>query len=1026
MKTAPIVSKPQPVVRLLVTLFLAATGLFHSTNVSASGELPEWLTSEEKEWVNNLERPIILAPDPSFAPVEIRNTDGSLGGIAGDYIQLIEKMIGIKFQVKWYKSWADNVEDAEKGNVDVWSSVVKTPQRQEYMMFTEPYLQQKTVFIVRDSYELSPSFEKMGGARVALLAGWYHTDLINNKYPDLNYSTTPSISDGLKLLQDKEIDVLVVDILPATHEIKKQNLSGLRIAGDAPIQVQGCSIGSIKSEPILHSILTKALERITPAQRKEIYNSYVNIDSIKAKNVIPGALDTKVCFTVLALIIVLILFALIFSKKSQHQNKFSVFIGMILLSLAFSAVIVIYLSPELMPNALENSSDIKIKLSNEELEWLSSLDAPLRVAPDSDFAPIEWGNEKGEFEGMAIDYLKLIEKKLSTKFELLYFKSWAENRQAARNRELDFWTAVAPTPQRKEFMSFSSPHIHLKATLLVNSENNASVSLKTVKDQRIGVVKNYFTHHYLQNNYPSIKLVLFQNSREAIRSLAFNQVDAVFIDIATASHICRQEGVSTVKVSKVIDMGYNLCLASRKDYPILANILEKAVLSITPEEHSEIIKKWADTSTEATINRKLTSRFFIALISAVLLMGIWVYLLKRAVIQRTRTIEKTKMELQNANEYISTIIDSMPSILVSVSPDCLVTQWNDFAHKATGIPLEKALNQPLEKLIPHIKAEINQISKAISTGKQHYHPKCKYQKDGEVYYEDITIYPLISSGVEGAVIRIDNVTERTQMENIIVQTEKMQSVGGLASGMAHEINNPLGGIMQGYQNILNRIDPDKPKNQAAAEKHNLNLQDMYEYLRDRKVITFLEGGRTSCERAAQIVKNMLMFSRKSNSTLAPTSLSKLIERAIGLGTTDYDMKKKYDFKFVDIVKEYDSSLPLVNCCQSEIEQVLLNLFRNALQAIEGINIDGYNPQLHIRLIKEPKYARIEIEDNGPGIPDDVKKRIFEPFFTTKPVGTGTGLGLSVSYMIITQNHYGTFDVESEVGRGTNFIIRLPL
>jgi len=200
---------------------------------------------------------------------------------------------------------------------------------------------------------------------------------------------------------------------------------------------------------------------------------------------------------------------------------------------------------------------------------------------------------------------------------------------------------------------------------------------------------------------------------------------------------------------------------------------------------------------------------------------------------------------------------------------------------------------------------------------------------------------------------------------------------------------------------------------------------MYDYLEERKIITFINGGKECCERAAGNVKNMLMFSRKSDSALILTNIVELVEHTIELGTTDYDMSKKYDFKFVEITKEFDPQLPMINCSPSEIEQVLLNLFKNSLQAMEEITTDGYKPKFHVRLIKEPEFVRIEIEDNGPGMSDRVKSRIFEPFFTTKPAGVGTGLGLSVSYTIITQNHNGTFDVESDEGVFTRFIIRLP-
>jgi len=388
-------------------------------------------------------------------------------------------------------------------------------------------------------------------------------------------------------------------------------------------------------------------------------------------------------------------------------------------------------------------------------------------------------------------------------------------------------------------------------------------------------------------------------------------------------------------------------------------------------------------------------------------------------------LKQADQELKNLRNYLSNIINSMPSTLIGVDPEVNITQWNTEAEKSTGITAENAVGKPLSQILPHLARVMEHIHSAIRNKKGYYHPKQDQMKDGHTVYEDLTVYPLTGDGARGAVIRIDDVTERVKLENMMVQTEKMQSIGGLAAGMAHEINNPLGGIMQGYQNILNRIDPQKENNQKVAERFDINLDNMYDYLADRKIITFLNGGKDACERAAQIVRNMLMFSRKSDSTPTMTELDKLIDHAIELGSSDYDLKKKYDFKFINIVKEYEPDLPQVMCCASEIEQVLLNLFKNALQAMEEATSDEYSPQFTIRLAKETEYIRIEVEDNGPGIPDDVKSRIFEPFFTTKGVGVGTGLGLSVSYMIITQNHNGRFEVESKKGEGAKFIIRLP-
>jgi len=400
--------------------------------------------------------------------------------------------------------------------------------------------------------------------------------------------------------------------------------------------------------------------------------------------------------------------------------------------------------------------------------------------------------------------------------------------------------------------------------------------------------------------------------------------------------------------------------------------------------------------------------------------------LSRSFVQMRDAVRAKIKDLDSLQSYLASIINSMPSILIGINDRYEISQWNAEAEKVTGVTKEKALGEILYDVFPQLVDEKDNISEAITTNEIKSTLQREAMVNGSVRYEDITIYPLIACGTLGAVIRIDDVTTRQQLEKIMIQTEKMQSVGGLAAGMAHEINNPLAAITQGIQNITRRLDPASKKNVEAAAAFDIDMEKLHMFLIDRKILTFLDGGREAVKRAAQIVKNMLMFARKTDYLMVATDMAALIDHTIELGTTDYDMKKKYDFKFVDIIKEYDDELPLVNCCPSEIEQVLLNLFKNGVQAMENIKNEKYKPQFYIRLKKEADFIRIEVEDNGPGIQENIKQRVCEPFFTTKPVGIGTGLGLSVSYMIINQNHGGTLDVESEVGAGTKFIIRLPL
>jgi signal transduction histidine kinase len=183
---------------------------------------------------------------------------------------------------------------------------------------------------------------------------------------------------------------------------------------------------------------------------------------------------------------------------------------------------------------------------------------------------------------------------------------------------------------------------------------------------------------------------------------------------------------------------------------------------------------------------------------------------------------------------------------------------------------------------------------------------------------------------------------------------------------------------------------------------------------------------TSGDRVAEVVNNMLSFARKGEDEASSHHLDKLLDKTLELAATDYDLKKQYDFKKIKIIKKYDNTLPAVPCQRTKIQQVLLNIFGNGSQAMQAAGTE--NPQFMARTYMDPtgNMACVEIEDNGPGMDEATRKKIFDPFFTTKPQGVGTGLGLSVSYFIITENHKGEMAVESQPGFGAKFIIRLPI
>ena len=388
--------------------------------------------------------------------------------------------------------------------------------------------------------------------------------------------------------------------------------------------------------------------------------------------------------------------------------------------------------------------------------------------------------------------------------------------------------------------------------------------------------------------------------------------------------------------------------------------------------------------------------------------------------------KKAEQEIEHLRNYLASIIDSISSVLIAVDKDCKVIQWNVAAQIETGINTRDAFQKKLTQVFPRLESEIEKINDAVRLGKESSQLKRMFIKNKAACYEDITIYPLIAGEESGAVIRLDNVTEQVMISEMMIQSEKMLSLGGLAAGMAHEINNPLAGMMQTANVMLNRLGNQKiAANIQIAEELGTELAVISQYMQRRGVLKMLNNIIESGHRVAMIVENMLDFSRQNEAISGEQNIEKLLDKALELSMTDHNLKHNYDFKNIIISKEYQPDTPLIVCESGKIQQVFLNLLRNAAQAMQDADVE--NPRITFRVIYEEHLEQvvIEIEDNGPGISDDIKSRIFDPFFTTKSEGMGTGLGLSVSYFIISENHGGKLAVDSVIGKFSKFIITLP-
>ncbi len=395
--------------------------------------------------------------------------------------------------------------------------------------------------------------------------------------------------------------------------------------------------------------------------------------------------------------------------------------------------------------------------------------------------------------------------------------------------------------------------------------------------------------------------------------------------------------------------------------------------------------------------------------------------------------KRNEAALRESEEKFRSISANALDGIIMIDPAGRISFWNRAAEEIFGYGEAEILGKDLhEQLAPesfHTRfreafSSFQRSGTGAMMGKT-MEITC-LRKNGETFPAELSLSPLRLNDQWHAVGIVRDITERKKTQEYLIQSEKMLSLGGLAAGMAHEINNPLAGIMANVQVMRMRLLSDLPVNVTAAQESGVDLKNLWTYMGKRGILDKVEAIDQSCQRAALIVRNMLSFSRKSDATFSNHDLATLLDQTVDLAQNDFQLKMHHDFRQIEIVRHYAPQMPRVSCDAGQIQQVIFNILKNGAQAMWEHGDQQPAPQFTLTIDRQDDWACITITDNGPGMEEEIRKRIFEPFYTTKPTGSGTGLGLSIAYFIITENHAGMITVDAAPGQGTSFAIRLPL
>jgi PAS domain S-box-containing protein len=410
-----------------------------------------------------------------------------------------------------------------------------------------------------------------------------------------------------------------------------------------------------------------------------------------------------------------------------------------------------------------------------------------------------------------------------------------------------------------------------------------------------------------------------------------------------------------------------------------------------------------------------------------------------AIEEREKRLQQQRRDMAQLAAVMKLAADG----IMTVNEEGIITSFNEAAGRIFGYDPAEVIGRDVAILTP-VGVSLRHgedLRKCLSLDQAQIFNRSREtvgrRKDGTVFPMEIavSVVPLDSGRILTGIFR--DIEERRRLESQSVQAQKLQSVGQLAAGIAHEINTPtqfVGDNTRFLQDAFRDLEPILASCIRACETPEVETQanpilaelvaaaraaDLPYLVEEipKAINQSLEG----VERVAKIVRSMKDFSHPGGDTKQAIDLNRALESTLTVCRNEW----KY---VADAVLDFDPHLPLVTCLPGECNQVFLNLIINAAHAIADKLGGAAGEKGKITLVtrRDGDWAEVRISDTGTGIPEEHRARIFDPFFTTKEVGRGTGQGLSIALSVITQKHGGTIRFETEVGRGTTFIVRLPI
>lgn len=638
-------------------------------------------------------------------------------------------------------------------------------------------------------------------------------------------------------------------------------------------------------------------------------------------------------------------------------------------------------------------------------KWFAALELEesprIIVGADLNYPPFEFIDENGQPAGFNYDLLKAVAS--ATSLEIVFRPAlWSETVTKLENGKIDMIQGMFFSPERATRFSFSAPTIVSHCVAVVrNNTFKPPESLAELRNLRLVVEENDIMHDYVRKYNLASQTVAVKSQELALLELIAGKRDCALVSRMGAAYLIEKNNWNSLNIAKEPLLSPRYCFATRHNQRgLLAKLNEGLKIVERSGEYHQIVERWfgVEDNSERTLQRILRYFFIVTgpLLLVLIIFFFWSWSLKQQVRRKTE-------DLRNSEEQFRSLIEGAP-FGIFVQTGGLFSYFNQGIIDIFALKDEKEiLHKPVLDFF-HLKFhdEARQRIFALNFAKQAQEPirNLAVRKDGTTVPVEISAVPTHFAGEDGALVFVRDISHQLQLEEQLMQSSKMEAVGHLAGGVAHDYNNMLSVILGYTELALAKISPLDPIHQ--------NLKEIY----------------AAAIRSAEITSQLLAFARKQviapkimNINLGIESMLKMLKRLIG--------------EDVELVWRPGYDLFSVKLDPIQLDQILANLCVNARDAISGRG--------QIRIVTENRsvskddateelaaghYVYLSVSDNGCGMTDKIREKIFEPFFTTKELGRGTGLGLATVYGIVKQNK-GQVTVLSAPQEGTKFEILFP-